>query len=342
MAKTKIEWATYTFNPFRGCTKVSAGCENCYAESMSVRNPKVLGVWGPNGVRSVAAESYWKAPESWNEQAEVDGDRPRVFCASLADVFEDWEHKPMHDSQGNQLWFVDDGATTTWSKKELKGSGYFCRPLTMDDVRRRLFFLIDRTPHLDWLLVTKRPENIRKFWPSKCMPRSVNVDLVTTQHPEFDRWWARRNVWLLTSVEDQATMAKRTPHLLECNRMAPVLGLSAEPLLALTHVDAIDVPNGDTDDWVSRWNPLDGFRGTKGGGFHAEARINWVITGCESDGQKVGRFADGYEYACRTILDACARYGCAAFNKQAAIDGRLSKDPSEWPEDLRVREFPNV
>ena len=117
---SKIEWTDHTFNPWRGCTKISAGCANCYAETLSHRNPKTLGVWGDNGTRIIAAESMWREPLRWNRLAQKAGVRHRVFCASLADVFED--------------------------RSEL------------DAPRQRLFDLILATPSLDWLLLTKRPE----------------------------------------------------------------------------------------------------------------------------------------------------------------------------------------
>ena len=104
-ANSKIEWCDSTFNPWRGCTKVSAGCANCYAETMSHRNPALLGTWGPKGTRVVASEAMWRQPLRWNAEAALAKERfitesilerysgpyqrPRVFCASLADVFED-------------------------------------------------------------------------------------------------------------------------------------------------------------------------------------------------------------------------------------------------------------
>ena len=118
-ANSKIEWTTHTFNPWRGCAKVSAGCANCYAEAMSGRNPKVLGEWGPDARRAPASENYWRQPIAWNKAAEKAGERRRVFCASLADVFEE--------------------------------------RLDLEPSRRRLFELIEKTTSLDWLLLTKRP-----------------------------------------------------------------------------------------------------------------------------------------------------------------------------------------
>ena len=105
MGLTAIEWTSsvkpdgtvvqgYSFNPWRGCTKVSAGCTHCYAETLSKRNPAVLGIWGKSGTRSIAAESYWKQPIKWNRDAAMAGERRRVFCASLADVFEGRDSMP--------------------------------------------------------------------------------------------------------------------------------------------------------------------------------------------------------------------------------------------------------
>lgn len=185
MAETKIEWTSYrrpdgsmvpgyTFNPWRGCTKVSAGCANCYAETMSKRNPEVLGIWGDNGTRAVATESYWRQPLKWNREAEKAGKRRRVFCASLADVFE--------------------------------------RRSELEQPRGGLFRLIAETPYLDWLLLTKRPENVNYLspWGSEAWP------------------WPS-NIWLGTSVENQEQADKRIPELLKVP--ARVRFLSCEPLL---------------------------------------------------------------------------------------------------------------
>ena len=84
---SSIEWTDATWNPVRGCTKISPGCEHCYAETLSRRNPKVLGSWGPKGVRAVAAESYWALPQKWNRQAERDGVRRQSANFKTESVF---------------------------------------------------------------------------------------------------------------------------------------------------------------------------------------------------------------------------------------------------------------
>lgn len=184
MEDTKIEWANHTFNPWMGCTKVSPACANCYAErDMDKRLGKVA--WGPSGNRVITSEANWQKPIKWNRTAGelpshivkpcsqpieyMPVPRPRVFCASLADVFEDWQGV-MHDHQGYQLCLhpsepdrfvpIIPGVQELTAEEIAKG----WRRVTMDDVRGRLFRLIDKTPNLDFLLLTKRPENIRRMW----------------------------------------------------------------------------------------------------------------------------------------------------------------------------------
>jgi protein gp37 len=245
--RSKIEWTDHTFNPWRGCTHATLpdgaahpGCTHCYAEAMAPRNPKLLGVWGANGRRVMAAPGYWDQPLRWNDDAAGTGIRQRVFCASLADVFEDWEWA-IHDHQGNQLPRPKDGCLYQW--------GHQMKWATLDDLRKRLFKLIDSTPWLDWLLLTKRPQNIRRMMATN----TIAADGVS--------WFTRGNVWLGTSVSNQAT-ANVIPELLKCRDLARVLFLSCEPLLG----------------------PIDFGRLWNHGNFDPEfdVGIDWVIAGGES------------------------------------------------------------
>lgn len=181
-AETKIEWCDHTFNPWRGCTKVSEGCKNCYADTLSKRNPGSLGIWGQNGTRVVASEAMWQKPLKWNFDAQLAFEywsqrcddnkpaycRPRVFCASLADIFEDWDGCPTFPDGSaviqcrNCCKFVKSGSDGHGNCCGKCGSGAV-EMVSLDHVRRRLFALIDATPNLDWLLLTKRPENIRRM-----------------------------------------------------------------------------------------------------------------------------------------------------------------------------------
>jgi len=84
---SRIEWTHHTFNPWWGCTKVSAACKHCYAEAWSKRVGQ--NIWGVKAMRRFFGENHWSEPIKWNVQAQDEGIRFRVFCASMADVFED-------------------------------------------------------------------------------------------------------------------------------------------------------------------------------------------------------------------------------------------------------------
>lgn len=129
-AGTKIEWCDFTFNPWWGCQRVSPGCEHCYAETFAKRLGKK--VWGPSAERRFFGDAHWDEPLKWAEAARKAGVRRRVFCASMADVFED--------------------------RRDL------------DDQRTRLWELIRSTPELVWLLLTKRPENMASMLPWNDLP----------------------------------------------------------------------------------------------------------------------------------------------------------------------------
>lgn len=326
-ANSKIEWTDHTFNPWSGCTKVHAGCANCYAEvNYSVRMRGVK--WGPNGTRVKTAD--WSGPRKWNRQAEKEGVRRRVFCASLADVFEDWQGHIL-DHEGNVMWNTPRGvrgagATTL-------GCQLGERPATMDDLRRDLFVLIDATPWLDWLLLTKRPENVRGM-----MPRYYPCEHKRGCHDCDANGAARPNVWIGTSISDQATANGYAPKLRALRDLAPVLFLSIEPLLGPIDCD-------------ERWD-LSAF--------------DWVIVGGES-----GRHARACDVAwVRSIRDQCKAAEVPVFIKQlgATIYDKAGKPQDwmklgvkeivsnnwlmvtpcdskggnwvEWPDDLRIREFP--
>jgi protein gp37 len=89
MAESTIEWTDYTFNPWIGCAKVSPGCAHCYAERTALQRTNWKVVWGGAGSRVRTSSATWKNPYSWNKKATEQRRRFKVFCASLADVFED-------------------------------------------------------------------------------------------------------------------------------------------------------------------------------------------------------------------------------------------------------------
>lgn len=119
-ATTAIAWTDHTFNPWWGCERVSPGCQHCYAEAFAKRTGN--DVWGKRAERRFFGDKHWNEPLKWDRQAEAAGRPSLVFCASMADVFED----------------RDD----------------------LDEQRERLAGLICATPHLIWQLLTKRPQNV--------------------------------------------------------------------------------------------------------------------------------------------------------------------------------------
>jgi protein gp37 len=166
---SKIEWTQHTFNPWWGCAKVSPACNHCYAEAWSRRLG--LSLWGSRGARRTFGDNHWNEPLRWNRRAGAAGVRSRVFCASMADVFED--------------------------------------RADLNEARARLWQTISATPNLDWLLLTKRPENASRMV------------------PWGDAWPA--NVWLGATVESGEWALKRLPALLATP--AAIHFLSCEPLL---------------------------------------------------------------------------------------------------------------
>jgi protein gp37 len=185
---TKIEWATHTFNPWIGCTKLAhpngSACDFCYAATWAKRtgHPEL---W--EGERRLTSLENWRKPRKWNRAAMEAGERHRVFCASLADVF---------DNQVPDVWRID------------------------------LWQVIEETPHLDWLLLTKRPQNIHKMLP-----------------PNWG--YGYPNVWLGITAENQREYERRWPDLREIP--AEVHFISYEPALGPLCLTAVE---GDRPDWI--------------------------------------------------------------------------------------------
>lgn len=283
---SKIEWTDHTFNPWMGCTKVSEGCANCYAEElMDRRYGKVR--WGKGQARERTSAANWRLPVRWNRDGEVcvecgapvtndgtaidcrcgragaigDTRRPRVFCASLAD-------------------WLDDEVPIQWLAD--------------------LLMLIFETPNLDWLLLTKRPEN----WEGRLkLVLEVAGDEQAAGYPDTKEnafWWfiehwlneehPPENVWLGTSVENQPTADKRIPELVRIP--AKVRFLSCEPLLG-----AVDFGFRAFADWEGS---------TCGPG------IQWVICGGES-GTKARAMHPEWV---RGLKNQCLASGVAFFFKQ--------------------------
>lgn len=287
MKNSKIEWTDHTFNPWSGCTKVSPGCAHCYAESLSNRAPKTLAGWGKGVPRKRTSVHNWNDPVRWNRVAELgmfrelyDADgttviyrgdmrskevplfegerkcvqvRPRVFCASLAD-------------------WLDDEVPIEWLAD--------------------LLALIQATPHLDWLLLTKRPEN----WRTRIGLAAVNLTERGMPH-RLHHWQAGEapdNVWIGWSVENKPAADTRAPHGLAIP--ARVRFLSCEPLLG--PVEFSDVTKRSDAVHQLGKKSLDG--------------IHWVIVGGESGHAARPMHPDW----ARSIRDQCVAVGVPMLFKQ--------------------------
>jgi protein gp37 len=268
--KTTIGWTHATFNPWWGCEKVSPGCTNCYAERDSHR--RGWAVWGKEKPRRFFSDEHWKGPLKWDRAAAKAGERRRVFCASMADVFED-------------------------------------RP-DLVPWRSRLWHIIEATPNLDWLLLTKRPENVRAM---------VRGDWLVKPRP---------NVWLGTSAEDQERAAERIPVLLEIP--AQIRFISAEPLLGeLDLAPYLQRPGGL--DWV--------ITGGESGPNFRPLREWWlhkIVQDCQA--AKVPVFVK--QLGRIVLVGETATVRTASATQAMRLVDPKGGDPAEWPVELRVREFP--
>ncbi len=257
--KTAISWCDHTYNPWWGCIEVSPACDNCYARTFAKRTGH--NVWGPakETPRRFFADKHWAEPVKWNAAAEKEGERRRVFCASMADVFE-----------LNQV---------------------------LDEHRERLWELIDETRWLDWMLLTKRPENIRRM-----VPPSWLVDPLP-------------HVWYGTTVENQHYADQRIPILLRVP--ARVRFLSMEPLLGPVDLGPMKISGRvlhalDAIDWVitggesgpgARPSHPDWYRSIRdqcqadGVAYHHKQNGEWLGAGqVDADGAAVSKDAGALHY----------------------------------------------
>lgn len=228
-ANSKIEWTHHTFNPWWGCEKVSPACAFCYAERDA--NRFAPGLWGKDAQRRFFGDKHWNEPLKWNKAAEASGERHRVFCASMADVFEDRRDLMPH--------------------------------------RARLLKLIEATPHLDWLLLTKRPENVARH-----VGQAITLEQMRTDDAlrAADAWlFQHRNVWLGVTAEDQAHFDQRWPII---SQLYPsVIFISAEPLLGPIQLpEDFLLPDFPEDDprFVRRWMIVGGESGPHARAMHPD------------------------------------------------------------------------
>ncbi|MBA4136734.1 MAG: hypothetical protein C0518_05400 [Opitutus sp.] len=338
MENSKIEWTDHTFNPWIGCTKVSPGCAHCYAETlMDTRYGRVK--WGKGQPRQRTSDANWRKPVQWNRQAplflqcengcrfqstqaglegfcpkcgdpQADSVRPRVFCASLAD------------------WLDDEV------------------PI---ELLADLLRLIHRTQNLDWLLLTKRPENWRARMEAVKDYDGDNSIAWNWTKPEPN---IPDNVWIGTTVEDQERADLRIPAVIQIP--ARVRFLSCEPLLGPVDLsrwlDPVGIHCADVcpdDRYVDRKVVRTFKRGDEviplcqHCGLEAEwtgydeVGIHWVICGGESG---PGARPMLIEWA-DSLRRQCVEADVAFFMKQlGAHVGTTNANAHDWPEHVTFEE----
>lgn len=278
---SKIEWTEKTWNPIAGCTRVSEGCRHCYAESMAKR----LAAMGQEKYEGlVDANGHWTGKISLDPEAHVEPltrKKPTVyFVNSMSDLFHE-----------NVPSFVI-GA---------------------------IFGIMAATPHHQYQILTKRPEQMLHFFkvissiskncePACCWQYALNLGLEDNIWP-ISKTWPLPNVWLGVSVENQEAANERIPLLLQTP--AAIRFLSCEPLLG--PIDLNSIPrlsrgvNGFPD-------PIGVFAEWQEEPCRAKLRngVDWVIAGGES-----GPGARPmHPFWVRSLRDQCIESGTPFFFKQ--------------------------
>jgi protein gp37 len=241
-----ISWTDNTFNPIWGCTKVSEGCKLCYAETLAKRWG--FDVWGDDKPRRFFGEKHWQEPLVWNKQAAVKGIKETVFCGSMCDIFE--------------------------PRGEL------------DKERWQLWKLIEETPNLIWLLLTKRPEYIHMQVPQKWLSDGFPM-----------------NVWLGVTIENNDYQSR----LIEIENFEVKKFVSVEPMLGSIEFN-----------------------------IHWCTSVDWVIIGGQSG---AGCQAMNLIEA-RYLVELCQYNRIPVFMKQLGGFPDKQDQIEEWPESLKVQQFP--
>lgn len=316
---TEAPYADQCVSFWRGCREIDKGCRNCFAKRKGEGNPMVYGTWGSEiegGTRVVLPQRRWEECGTISRQAEAEGERARVLM-HLADPFEDWQG-PLVDWRGQRLSFCPR------CDRDYYFAGRQCREcsrqsedLLMWHVRDRMFRTIDATPWIDWLLVTKYPENVRMMW-TDCEDWDESMDDIS---PGF-----RHNVWLGVSFHDQATADERIPALMQYEHLSPVLWGAAEPMLSPISLN--DIPM----DWI--------VIGAEGAG-NRPCDVRWIMDLVDqADANRVPAWVtrigsnaemDGELYLWRESLKE--------FPRRVSPFG---EEPHQWPAFVRRQELPHT
>ena len=317
MDGSKIEWTDATWNPIRGCSRVSEGCRHCYAER-------------------VAARFNWPVPDDGMENLE------KGLPPSKAGPY----HGLAAMTKDGPRWtgevrFVEDklDAPLRWKKPRrifVNSMSDLFHEKVPDKWIDLIFAVMALAPKHTFQVLTKRPERMLSYFSvGNCIYGCINDATRPQKHRTVSCWWPLPNVWLGVSVEDQATADKRIPLLLQTP--TAVRWVSYEP--ALGPIDLHQVPPGGALPIGSQGVARDG--------------LDWIVVGGES-----GPGARPFDLAwARAVVAQGKAAGVPVFVKQLGAQpfermisrghpffmtykNKKGGDPAEWPEDLRVREYP--
>jgi protein gp37 len=273
---TAIEWTDHTWNPFWGCQEVSPECQHCYARTLAERWG--FHLWGGKATpRRMLSERVWNAPLKWNQRAQAEGRRSRVFTASMADVFEDHPALP--------------------------------------PVRARMWPLLEATPWLDWQVLTKRPEHILAMVPPGWLdawPANVWIGASTGLQEQA----TLRMVWMAEVWErahPPVIFSSAEPLLgpVDFTALPELPPQRVAQLLRGTHAKAEAAAL--TERWHALWSRYSMLQARVRTLNVLQPRIlDWVIAGGES-----GADARPLDLAwVRSVRDQCQTTGAAFFFKQ--------------------------
>jgi protein gp37 len=259
---TGIAWCNSTFNPWWGCTEVSPGCDRCYARELDARFHKAAH-WGTGVPRKLMSDHYWNDPLRWNRKAQRTGEPWRVFCASMADILDT-------EAPAGQ--------------------------------RERLIEMVDATPHLTWLFLTKRIE----------LAGRLMIELIRRPRP---------NIWWGTTVENQEMANKRVKTL----RLIPAAlhWLSIEPMVGPIDLHAAGAFQPYMATPRIKWSVVGGESSDElvdnGMVYPRPMQLDWA----------------------RLIKKQSEQNGAAFFMKQlGGLPKNKGDQMEDFPADLRARNFP--
>ena len=292
--KSLIEWTDATWNPITGCTLVDEGCRHCYAAHLITSWPAIGNHPSRKGLarKNAAGESKFTGEVRLNEQ---------------------WLDQPLRWRKPRRIFVC--------------AHGDLFHPSVPDEWIDKVFAVMALAPQHTFQVLTKRPELAREYLSQT--PDRIDAieecadDLLGSNDMPFTPQWPLPNVWIGTSVSDQASADLRIPELLACP--AAVRFLSAEPLLGPVDLRGVWI-HCPTHDFHS---------GFCLGNCPDQRRIDWVIVGGESGPHARPLHADW----ARALRDQCVAAGVPFFMKQM---GGVRKPFTPIPDDLMVRGFPNA